>query len=145
MQTLCDFQWDRYRWVDQDMIKNATSTLCVFTCIFQAAKLTDLTDATDPAVHLLLCFGHQVKDARRGLHHKEVFAMEVSLYPELPVEHFDLTLSQVNGADWLLGVLALIVLQHIRITTHTTPAKHKPAFPPRLWEKGTNSLSGSKC
>lgn len=56
--------------------------------------------------------------------------MEVSLYSELPVEHFHLTLFQVDGADRFLGVLTLIVLQHIRITTHATSAEHEPAFPP---------------
>lgn len=61
--------------------------------------------------------------------------MEVSLYPELPVQHFDLTLFQVDDADWLFGVLTLIVLQHIRITAHATSPEHKPAFPPRLQEK----------
>lgn len=56
--------------------------------------------------------------------------MEVSLYPELPVQHFDLTLSQVDGADRLFGVITLVVLQHIRIAAHATSPKHKPAFPP---------------
>lgn len=115
----------------------------VFTSILHAPKLANLTDATDPAVHLLLSFGHQVKNARGGLHHKEMLPMEVSLYPELPVQHFNLALFQVNDADRLFGVLTLIVLQHIRITAHATSSEHEPAFPPRLQEKGANSSSWS--
>lgn len=107
----------------------------MFTCILQAAKVADLTDAADPAVHLLLSFGHQVKNPGRGLHHKKVLPVEVPLYPELPVEHFHLALLQVDDADGLFGALALIILQHIGITAHATSAEHEPAFPPRLRAK----------
>ena len=101
--------------------------------------MANLTDAADPAVHLLLRFGHQVKSAKRRLHHKEVLPVEVPLYPQLPVQHFHLTLLQVDDTDRLLGVLALIVLQHVGIAAHATSPQHEPALPPRLQEKGTNS------
>lgn len=111
----------------------------VFTCVLRAPEMANLTDAADPAVHLLLRFGHQVESAKRRLHHKEVLPVEVPLYPELPVQHLHLALLQVDDADRLLGVLALIVLQHVGVAAHATPPQHEPAFPPRLQENGTNS------
>lgn len=81
-----------------------------------------LSDACDPAVHLLFSFGNKVKYAEGSLYHEEVLSMEVPLDSELPVQHFHLTLPQVNSANWLFGVLTLIVLQHIGISTHPTSA-----------------------
>lgn len=104
----------------------------MFTCVLQITKLTDLTDAADPAVHFLLSFSHKVENTRRCFHHKEVLSVKVSFYSELSVQHFHLTLFQVDGADWLFGVLALIILQHIRISTHATSSQDKPALPPGL-------------
>lgn len=94
--------------------------------------MADLTDAPDPAVHLLLRFGHQVEDARGRLHHEQVLPVKVPLYPELPVKHLDLALLQVDGPDGLLGVLALVVLQHVWIPTHAPSSENKPAFAPCL-------------
>lgn len=114
---------------------------CVFTCVLQVSKLAYLTDAADPAVHLLLSVGRQVENARRGLHHKQVLPIEVSLYSELPIQHFHLTLFQVDGADGLFGVLTLVVLQHIGVTAHASSPQHKPSSPPCLQDKGTHSYS----
>lgn len=65
--------------------------------------------------------------------------MEVSLDPELPVQHFNLALLEVDDADWLFRVFTLVILKHIGITTHSTSSEHEPAFPPCLWERGANS------
>lgn len=111
---------------------SAAASFDMFTCILQAPKLANLTNAADPAVHLLLGFGHQVENTRWGFYHEEVLSVKVPLYPQLPFQHFHHALFQVNGADWLFGVIALIVFQHIWITAHATSSKHKPTFPPCL-------------
>ena len=111
----------------------------ISTCLLQVPKVANLTDARDPAVHLLLRFGHQVKNPRRCFYHKEVLPVEVSLYPELPVEHLHLALLQVDGADRLFGVLALVVFQHVGVPAHAASSEHEPAFPPCLQAKGTCS------
>lgn len=104
----------------------------VFTSIVQAPKVANLADVIDPVIHLLLSFGHQVKNAWRGLHHKQVLPVEVSLYPKLRAQGFDLTLLQVDDANGLLRVLTLIILQDVRIAAHATSPEHEPAFPPCL-------------
>lgn len=92
--------------------------------------MADLTDVVDPAVHLLLRFGHEVKNPRRCFDHEQVLPIKVPLDSELAVEHLHLALLQVDGADGLLGAFALIVLQHVGVSAHSTSAQHKPAFSP---------------
>lgn len=102
--------------------------------------MANLADVIDPVIHFLLSFGQQVKNARRGLHHKQVLPVEVSLYPKLPARGFDLTLFQVDGANGFLGVLTLVILQHVRIAAHATSPEHEPAFPPCLQERDKHSI-----
>lgn len=105
------------------------------TCLLRAPEMANLIDAFDPAVHLLLCFGEQVENPRRGFHHEQVLPVEVPLDPQLPVRHLHLTLLQVDGPDRLFGVLALVVFQHVRIAAHAASSEHEPAFSPCLEDK----------
>lgn len=97
--------------------------------------MANLADVIDPVVHFLLSFGHQVKNARRGLHHKQVLPVEVLLYPKLPARGFNLTLFQVDDANGFLGVFTLIILEYVRIAAHATSPEHEPAFPPCLQDR----------
>lgn len=121
-----------HEWNFLGVFKQKRTHLCVSTCLLQAPKMADLTDAPDPAVHLLFRFGHQVEDARGCFHHEQVLPVKVPFYTELPVKHLDLTLLQVDGPDGLLGVLALVVLQNIWIPAHAPSSEDKPAFAPCL-------------
>lgn len=102
--------------------------------------MADLADVIDPVIHLHLSFGHQVKNARRGLDHKQVLPVEVSLYPKLPARGFDLTLFQVDDANGFLGVFTPIILENVRIATHATSPQHEPAFPPCLQKRDNHSV-----
>lgn len=65
--------------------------------------------------------------------------MEVSLDPELSVQHFNLALFEIDDADWLFGVFSLVIFKYIGITAHSTSSEHEPAFPPCLWERRAKS------
>lgn len=95
---------------------------------------TQLADGANPLVHLLLCLSYEIKSAIWGLDVKHEAALEL-----LPLEgqagvHL-LAAVQVDDPDGFLGVVVLVVLQNIGVTTHAAAAKYEPAFLPSLQNK----------
>lgn len=90
-----------------------------------------LADRANPAGHLLLRFCHQVEGSlgRLDVEHKavlELFAFEGESRVHL------LAAVQVDDADGLFGMVTLVVLENIRVSTHAPAPQDKPALLPGL-------------
>lgn len=105
------------------------------TCaLLSLIEATDLADALDPLIHVLLCLGHQVKGALTGLDVKYETILQLLLVEGQACIHL-LTEVQVDDTKGLLGVIILVVFQNIWVTAHPATPQDKPAFLPGLNRK----------
>lgn len=109
--------------------------VCSRTCaLLSLIEATDLADALDPLIHVLLCLGHQVEGALAGLDVKHKTILQLLLVEGQACIHL-LTEVQVDDPQGLLGVIILVVFQNIRVTTHPATPQDEPAFLPGLKRK----------
>lgn len=89
--------------------------------VFRLVESAKLTDGSNPAVHLFFCLCHQVEGpfGRFNVEHKTVLEL-FSLKSESCVDL--LAAVKINDANGLLGVVILVVLQDIWISTHAPTA-----------------------
>lgn len=97
-------------------------------------EAADLADAAHPLVHVVLGLGHQVEGAVGGLDVEDEAVLELLPLEGEPGVHL-LTAVQVDDADGLLGVVVLVVLEHVWIPAHPPAAKDEPALLPRLQKR----------
>lgn len=105
------------------------------TCaLLSLIEATDLADALDPLIHVLLRLGHQIKGALAGLDVKHKTILQLLLVEGQARIHL-LTEVQVDDPQGLLRVIILVVFQNIWVTAHPTTPQDKPAFLPGLNKK----------
>lgn len=61
------------------------------------------------------------------------------------VEPYLLTQVEINHADGLLGMVILVVLQHVWVACQTATAKNKPPLLPCLRGEHRNEAKGYMC
>lgn len=86
-----------------------------FTSRIGGVEATDITDAAHPLVHLLFSVCHQVKDPVDSLDVKDEAVLQV-LFVECETGVHLLTQVQIDHADGLLGMVILVILQHIWVS-----------------------------
>lgn len=99
--------------------------------VVRLVEPTQLADGADPLVHLLLSLGYKIKSAIGRLDVKHKAVLELLPLKSQAGVHL-LAAVQVDDPDGFLGVVVLVVLQHIRVTAHTAAAEYEPAFLPCL-------------
>ncbi len=92
---------------------------------------TQLAYGADPLVHLLLSLSYKIESAIWGLDVKHKAVLELLPLKGQASVHL-LAAVQVDDPDGFLGVVVLVVLQNIRVTTHAAAAEYEPAFLPCL-------------
>lgn len=92
---------------------------------------TEEADGGDPAVHVLLRLCHEIPDPLLCAQVKHKVTLQL-LFRERQTRVHLLTEVEVDGPDWAPRLRVLVVLKHIRFTTETTAAQHKPTPLPRI-------------
>lgn len=89
--------------------------------LLRLVESAELADGADPAVHLLLSFSHQVEGPLCRLDVKDEAVLKLLALEGEACVHL-LAAVQVDDADGLFGMIALVILQHIRVSTHAATA-----------------------
>lgn len=102
------------------------------TCVLlRLVEATDLADAANPLVHVVLGLGHQVEGPVAGLDVKDVAVLQLLLVEGQACVHL-LTEIEVDHTQRFLGVVIFVVLQDVGVATHPTAAQDEPALLPCL-------------
>lgn len=113
-----------------------------FTFRIGGVEATDITDAAHPLVHLLFSVCHQVKDPVDSLDVKDEAVLQVLLVEGETGVHL-LAQVQIDHADGLLGMVILVILQHIWVSCQPPTAQNKPSLLPCL--KGERRTFQLRC
>lgn len=104
------------------------------------AKVADLTDAVYPHLHFFLGLGHQIECTRSSFNNKHEIILK--FLPNEARAHMlpHCTLAEIYDTDGLARVFVPVVLQDIRVATHTALPEDKPALAPGL-QRGNSTKS----
>lgn len=102
------------------------------TCVLLGlVEATDLADAANPFVHVVLSLSHQVEGPVTRLDVEDVAVLQLLLVEGEASIHL-LTEIEVDDTQRFFGVVIFVVFQDVGVTTHPTAAQDKPAFLPCL-------------
>lgn len=119
-------------WEDRREGALSHELVCHGTCVLLGlVEATDLADAADPFVHVVLSLSHQVEGPVTRLDVEDVAVLQLLLVEGEACIHL-LTEIEVDDTQGFLGVVIFVVLQDIGVATHPTAAQDEPAFLPCL-------------
>lgn len=102
------------------------------TCVLLGlVEATDLADAANPLVHVILGLSHQVEGPVTGLDVEDVAVLQLLLVEGQACVHL-LAEVEVDDTQGFLGVVIFVVLQDVGVATHPTAAQDEPALLPCL-------------